>query len=425
MKRQSSVLPPDNARTIERIVERNARRLARVQRRLEPRNATEREALRALAATRAWLSGVQRTLFLFGPDLRAWLDAGEEALFFSHPPRSERALLERLAHGPWLGTVLPSGRFERASWRRARALGRRLQQDVLRRLPLVLAFNAPPGRFFGPFPLRAEAEGEEGRAQGEFHMPFPVPLTLTIEGPARLALDSGAPVPGGGAPRWSLRPVIEGSGIILARRAIAGRSGLRPGPRVAGLERRLGLALGLVRRAWPEAWREILLHTCVVIPVKERGTVSYSQQSRPRVSYINVEGKSLVDLADDLLHETAHHRLHALEELGPLVKDDGEPRYVSAWRGTLRPLRGILHGAYTFTWRAELFARMLALDERLPRAWIARQLRLEVDALVRTLDDLAGARRLGLLTPEGARLCGALATRIANLRRSQSRRRAI
>ena len=416
MKRQSGVLPPDNARTIERIVARNARRLARVERRLEPRNTTDREALRALAATRAWLSGVQRTLFLFGPDLRAWLDASEEALFFAHPPRSERALLERLAQGPWLVTVLPNGRFERASWRRARALGRRLQRDALRRLPLVLAFNAPPGSCFGPFPLHPEAES------GEINMPFPVPLTLTIEGPSRLALDSGAPVPKGGAPRWSLRPVIDGSGIILARRAIAGRSGLRPGPRVAGLERRLGLALGLVRRAWPEAWREILLHTCVVIPLSERGTVSYSQSSRPRVSYINVEGKSLVDLADDLLHETAHHRLHALEELGPLVRDDGEPRYVSAWRGTLRPLRGILHGAYTFTWRAELFARMLALDERLPRAWIARQLRMELDALTRTLEDLAGARRLGLLTPKGMKICGAVAKRVEALRRSRTRR---
>ena len=418
MKRPAGVLPPDNARMIERIVARNARRLARVERLLEPRNATEREALRALAATRAWLSGVQRTLFLFGPDLRAWLDASEDALFFSHPPRSQRALLERLAQGPWLGTVLPSGRFERTSSKRARALGRRLQQDALRRLPVVLAFNAPPGSCFGPFPLHAEDES------GEIHMPFPVPLTLTIQDRARLSLDSGAPVPRGGALRWSLRPVIDGSGIILARRAIAGRSGLRPGPRVAGLERRLGLALGLVRRAWPAAWREILLHTCVVIPLKERGTVSYSQPSRPRVSYINVEGKSLVDLADDLLHETAHHRLHALEELGPLVKDDGEPRYVSAWRGTLRPLRGILHGAYTFTWRAELFARMLSLDERLPRAWIARQLRMELDALKRTLADLAGARRLGLLTPQGILVCRALAKRVETLRRSQARHRA-
>ena len=382
---------------------------------LEPRNAMEREALRALAATRRYLAGAHRALFLFGPDLRAWLDACEEALFLSHPPASDRALLDRLARSSWLGEVMPEGRMDRTTRRRARALGQRLQRHALRRLPLLLAFNAPPGTSFGPFPLRADPDGEEGRAAGEIHMPFPVPLTLTIEGPARLALDSGVPVPMGGAPRWSVRPLIAGDTLVLARRAVATRKGLRPGARVAGLERRLKNALDLVRRAWPEAADEILLHTCVVIPLSEPGTVSYSLPSRPRVSYINVDGKSLVDLADDLLHETAHHRLHALEELGPLVKDDGEPRYVSAWRGTLRPLRGILHGAYTFTWRAELFARLLALDERLPRAWIARQLRLEIEALARTLQDLAGARRLGLFTPQGIAICRAIERRVEEL----------
>ena len=410
-------LPPANRTIIPRIVARNARRLARAAGRLEPRGAAEREALRALAATRARLSGGHRSLFLFGPDLRAWLDAAEEALFFLHPPRSDNALLERLARGPWLARVMPSGRMDRSARRRARTLGRHLQRDVLRRLPLILAFNAPAGSRFGPFPLDTRADGEEARSTGEVHMPLPVPLSVTFEGPVRFVLDSGVPAfPRGRSPRWSVRPMIPGSWIVLARRVVASGEGLRPGPRAAGLASRLGRALDLVRRAWPEGFREILIHTAVVIPLKEAGTVSYSMPSRPGVSYINVEGKSLVDLADDLLHETAHHRLHALEELGTLVRDDGEPRYVSAWRGTLRPLRGILHAAYTFTWRAELFARMLTLGERLPRAWIARQLRIEIDALERTLGDLRAARRLGLLTPQGILVCRAVAKRVKSLR---------
>ncbi len=417
MTRRLPFLPPANSWVIPRIVERNARRLSRVARGLEPRTAAEREALRALAAARRDLAGRRRVLFLFGPDLRAWLDACEEALALSHPPASDRALLERLARGPWLGEVMPAGRMDRMSRIRARALGRRLLADAMRRLPALLCYTAPRGTHFGPFQLPYAACGEEGRAAGEIHMPYPVPMTLTLAGPARIALHSGIPEVGGVAHRWSVRPLIEGSLIALTRRAVATRKGLRPGPRVAGLERRLGRALDLVRRAWPDAWREILIHTCVVIPVKEPGTVSYSLPSRPRVSYINVDGKSLVDLADDLLHETAHHRLHALEELGPLVKDDGEPRYVSAWRGTLRPLRGILHGAYTFTWRAELFAKMLALDGRLPRAWIARQLAKEIEALSRTMADLAHARRLGLLTPQGIAICRAISRRVRELSR--------
>ena len=60
--------------------------------------------------------------------------------------------------------------------------------------------------------------------------------------------------------------------------------------------------------------------------------------------------------------------------------------------------------------------RLRLSDERLPRAWIARQLRLEIGALARTLQDLAGARRLGLLTPQGIAICRAIERRVEELR---------
>jgi HEXXH motif-containing protein len=174
-----------------------------------------------------------------------------------------------------------------------------------------------------------------------------------------------------------------------------------------------------VREAWPEAAEEILAHTRVVVPLTERGTVSYSLPDRPGTSYINVTGKSLVDLADDLLHETAHHRLHSLEEIaGPLDRDDGEPRYHSPWRHSVRPLHGILHATYTFMWRAELLRRLLDVADRggtpagRSRSWLQRELDNELKALRGALHDLLDAGRLGLLTRPGLALGRALARRI-------------
>src|SRR5207244_3649823 len=66
--------------------------------------------------------------------------------------------------------------------------------------------------------------------------------------------------------------------------------------------------------AWPGAGREVRVRTRLVLPLDEPGLVSFSMASRPGVSFLNVRGKTILDLADDLLHETAHHRLHAIEE---------------------------------------------------------------------------------------------------------------
>jgi len=178
-----------------------------------------------------------------------------------------------------------------------------------------------------------------------------------------------------------------------------------------------------VRLAWPEAHAEILAHTFVVVPVRERGLVSYSLASRPGVSFINVSGKTLVDLADDLLHETAHHRLHSLQEIEVLLVPGPETAEVQAfdspWRGTRRPLHGILHGGYTFLYRAELFSRLLRATRSHPRlfapllrprgtAWIGRELRRERRMISEAMRDLERAGREGLLKPAGRRLVRAM-----------------
>ncbi|HET9480550.1 MAG TPA: HEXXH motif-containing putative peptide modification protein, partial [Candidatus Polarisedimenticolia bacterium] len=331
------------------------------------------------------------------------------------PPSDDTALFTIAARGPHLLELAPAGRLDTSFRRRAEALGRRLVARALARLPEVLMFRTPPGRCFGPFPLDPKAEAEDPRRSGEIHVWAPVPATLRVAPGARVELaGSGVRiVQPGRSVGWARRELIEGSGIALARRAVSTRAGLRTGPPVPGLAGRLGRALDLLGRAWPEAREEVLAHTRVVVPLLERGTVSFSSPDRPGVSYINVWGKSRVDLVDDLLHETSHHRLHALEELGSLDRDDGEPRYHSPWRRGLRPVRGILHATYTFMHRAELLRRLLRLRRApaLPRAWLRRELAFEDASIESSLQALADAERRGLLTRKGGSLVAAMSDR--------------
>src|SRR5262249_9467192 len=157
---------------------------------------------------------------------------------------------------------------------------------------------------------------------------------------------------------------------------------------------------------------------------------------RPGVSFINLRGKSLVDLADDLLHETAHHRLHAIERRHALVSrtaaSSDAPRFWSPWRRALRPVRGILHAVYTFSFRAERLSRMAMLSKRDDGDWRARgspralflssralaaEARRERGRLRRSLDDLRRAARAGLLTPSGRGLLAPLRAAARPVRR--------
>ena len=136
----------------------------------------------------------------------------------------------------------------------------------------------------------------------------------------RIALSLGRqrlqPISGSGASVVA-RPHIgtDPAGPLVARRLLSRPTTIRVGAQVPGLTQRLTRALVLLRRAWPGAFDDVRSFTEIVVPLDEPGTVSYSISARPGYSFINVWGKTYLQLVDDLLHETAHHKLHALEEL--------------------------------------------------------------------------------------------------------------
>jgi len=122
---------------------------------------------------------------------------------------------------------------------------------------------------------------------------------------------------------------------------------------------RIGRAWTIVQEAWPEGHEVLALLTARFIPLKAKGVVSFSYRHRPGLSFINCFDRDHLDLIDDVIHENSHHHLNLLLRKQILYHGDRNQQiFYSPWRRTMRPLRGILHAAFTFTVGVMLFERL-------------------------------------------------------------------
>ncbi|GAA1035078.1 HEXXH motif domain-containing protein [Virgisporangium ochraceum] len=116
-----------------------------------------------------------------------------------------------------------------------------------------------------------------------------------------------------------------------------------------------------------------------------------------------------VQLAATLVHETQHHKLHALTHLLTLTLDDPSVRYYAPWRDDPRPVAGLLQGAYAFAgiagfWRIH---RRHASPTDAPLAHVEFALwRRQTHLVLRTL---AGC---GRLTEHGERFVATLVSEV-------------
>ncbi len=382
-----------------------------------------------------WKRGTaeSRDRLLDSPLLAGWTEDvlfWKEVLDLSATPRagsSERAgdrrLFERVARTEFLTEIVPGGRIDTGFRGRARRRAIRILRERWTDLPRILAAHLPPSPRRRSIRLRFREVPDEGLPGNQVRFGesgltavWPDQLPPASFTAQRAAGEWVVPAP----VRLGIQETIPGTAILIAHRLISTPASLRVGARVPTLGRRLARALELVEQSWPRAAREIAWRTWLLVPLIERRTVSYSHAARPGISYINVARGGLCDLADDLLHETAHHRLHARQEAESFLRDDGEPYSYSPWRRTPRPLNGILHGTFTFLYRAELFLRM---ERSIPslssrrREWLRAEAGKELEHCGTTLKDLSRAKAEGLVTPAGARLIARMARRREALRR--------
>lgn len=128
---------------------------------------------------------------------------------------------------------------------------------------------------------------------------------------------------------------------------------------------RIERALKLIHTFSPDCFQTFCSFSHTVIPVNEKGIVSYSLQSIPGVSLINMFDRDFVDLLDDLIHENGHHYLNAHLNQAELILEDDEQIFYSPWRRALRPIRGLYHAVFTFYWAAKLFGDLMANFDQL------------------------------------------------------------
>ena len=122
---------------------------------------------------------------------------------------------------------------------------------------------------------------------------------------------------------------------------------------------RIKQACTVVQEAWPEGHELLAILTTRIIPLKAKGVVSFSYRHRPGLSFINCFDRDNLDLIDDVIHENSHHHLNLLlRKQIHYHRDRNQQIFYSPWRRSLRPLRGILHAAFTFTMGAMLFERL-------------------------------------------------------------------
>ena len=330
------------------------------------RRAIARDAAARLRRVAGRVAAVPPEILASG-DFRTWLASVEDALALeraAHGPRS--ALVEKVADAGILAGLAPGGRIPRNFPERVRGAVR----EELRRASRTLR------RILGIDTVHVDDDPDRGRRLGDPYEPAAIVVGR----------------------------VLESRGLEV-----------RVGARRPAFERKVADALGLLERAWPEGRRLLDGRIWCVVPVTEWATVSYSSPRKPGIVYVHVDSAPLVRVAEDLVHETSHVRLHEIEALHALLApkalaEDG-PRFYSPWRREWRPLRGLLHACTTFTVGARFFERMLASSEPFPparRLWIARRLLEERSMVASALPVLREAARARLLTAAGRRFAAAI-----------------
>lgn len=200
---------------------------------------------------------------------------------------------------------------------------------------------------------------------------------------------------------------------------------------------RIARAWQTIQLAWPEGHEILALLTSRVIPLQAKGVVSFSYRHRPGLSFINCFDRDNLDLIDDLIHENSHHHLNLLLRKYVMYRGDHHQQiFYSPWRRSLRPLRGILHAAFTFTMGALLFERLSSWasgrggSERWKKVGLSKrdlqraQFRCleEIESVRYSLQDLHYAdHRLGWLTGSGRHLTAQLAQAIDQVEHESKR----
>ena len=119
-------------------------------------------------------------------------------------------------------------------------------------------------------------------------------------------------------------------------------------------------AFSLVARLMPTLAADWRIHARLVLPVGDDAEKHFSATypGMPSAAYMSLH-PDLMTVAEAVIHELQHDKLHAAERLQPLLNNAPGARYASPLRPDLRPMRGVLLAAHAFV-PVAVFHRRLA-----------------------------------------------------------------
>jgi len=186
-------------------------------------------------------------------------------------------------------------------------------------------------------------------------------------------------------------------------------------------------ALKNIQKFSPNLYECFFQFTNTLIPLSEEGIVSFSSQSLPGYSSLNVTDRDFIELHDDLLHENGHHFLNTILNVTELIDEDDEQIFYSPWRKARRPIRGIYHAYFTFYWAFQLFhdlSNALINDIKLDGitksdlSRCARRAKEEYLMLEYTFQDLLVAKEMGKITDDGFKVLDLVDQNLKSLKES-------
>jgi HEXXH motif-containing protein len=127
-------------------------------------------------------------------------------------------------------------------------------------------------------------------------------------------------------------------------------------------------ALALIGEHLPELRAEIELYVQLFVPTGFHPETHRSASYRESIGavYLTLHPQ-LMTLAEAVIHEFSHNKLHALFELDAVIENGSEKAFRSPVRPDLRPLRGVLLAVHAFLPVARLYERMAEAGHPLAR----------------------------------------------------------
>ncbi|OJD55688.1 hypothetical protein CN900_14475 [Bacillus anthracis] len=156
-------------------------------------------------------------------------------------------------------------------------------------------------------------------------------------------------------------------------------------------------ALDLIKQFWPEMYDELYSNVHHIVFFEPPGLPFFSDFRVHGVIFAAHMERSILKIAEWIVHEASHIRLNTLMCARPHLSNSMELRYPSPWRDDPRPLYGIYHGCFVHS-RVLKFYRLVNEKTHQFSGVISE----EIDRITTELQaGLSVVKENGILTDEG------------------------